>query len=394
MRIGIVCPYAWDVPGGVSAHVRDLAVALQAKGHVVSVLAPAEDDEALPNFVASVGRPKALRYNGSVARVSFGPVTARRVAHWIDEGRFDVLHVHEPLAPSISALACWAARGPIVATWHSSMDRSRMMLSLQRLAFTVMEKVTARIAVSEAARTTLVEHIGGDAVIIPNGVDASSFADAAPLDGWPGSGRAIVFLGRIDEPRKGLAVLLAAMPAIQSAHPGIRLLVAGPGDAQEALADCSTEVTQAVTTLGLIPESLKAHVLASGDVYIAPNTGGESFGIVLLEAMAAGTPVVATDLEAFSRVLDGGRFGRMFRNGDPASLAVTVNALLDSPGERESLRKAGLLRAAQFDWSTIADRVLEVYESVVVPGVPVESDLPGLLAGRWATLGSRSEETL
>lgn len=382
MRIGIVCPYAWDIPGGVSAHVNDLAVALIRMGHHVSVLAPAESDDNLPDFVVSTGKPKAVRYNGSVARLSFGPVTARKVSKWIAEGKFDVLHVHEPLAPSLSVLACWAAKGPIVATWHSSMERSRMLLSLNRLALTAMEKITARIAVSEAARTTLVEHVGGDAIIIPNGVDTTEFINAEPMTGWPGSGKAIVFLGRVDEPRKGLAVLVGAAEKIVSKFPDIRFLVAGPGDASDLLATLPSDVASHFTMLGMIDAIDKPSVLASGDIYIAPNTGGESFGIVLLEAMASGTPVVASDLAAFSRVLDGGRAGRMFVNEDSDSLAEVVCETLSDADELKRLHDAGLVRAQEFDWATVARRIETVYESVHLPGVIVEPDFAGQMLGR------------
>lgn len=386
MKIGIVCPYAWDIPGGVSAHVNDLAVALIKLGHEVSVLAPAESDEGLPSFVVSTGAPRAVKYNGSVARLSFGPVTARKVSKWIAEGDFDVLHVHEPLAPSLSVLAIWAAKGPIVATWHSSMDRSRMILSLAKLAQTAMEKITARIAVSEAARTTLVQHVGGDAVIIPNGVDTSSFIDAHPLAGWPGDGKSIVFLGRVDEPRKGLEVLLKAFPLIREHFPNLQLLVAGPGDAEEILDDVPLAHRNAIHMLGKISNDEKADIFASGTIYVAPNTGGESFGIVLLEAMASGTPVVASDLQAFQRVLDYGKSGVTFKNEDSADLARVATALLQDEEKLAQYKSAGLARAAFFDWTLVANRVLEVYKSVQHDGVKVEPDFAGQMLGRLGRL--------
>lgn len=382
MRIGIVCPYAWDIPGGVSAHVADLAEALIRMGHHVSVLAPAEFDELLPEYVVSTGKPRAVKYNGSVARLSFGPLAARKVSKWLEDGEFDVLHVHEPLAPSLSVLACWAAKGPIVATWHSSMDKSRMMLTLSRLAQTAMEKVSARIAVSEAARATLIKHVGGDAVVIPNGVDIFSFDKAKPMFGWPGTNQSIVFLGRGDEPRKGLAVLVAAYPEIRKSHPNIRLLIAGPGEPKDNLKSLSREDRDSVTVLGMVAPEDKASVLASGTIYVAPNTGGESFGIVLLEAMATGTPVVASDLEAFKRVLDDGHAGITFENENSADLARVVSDLLGNPTKRAELSALGKLRAAEFDWSVVAKRIVDVYESVRVPGVKVEPDLTGQMIGR------------
>jgi len=382
MRIGIVCPYSWDIPGGVSAHVADLAEALIRMGHYVSVLAPAEFDELLPSYVVSTGKPRAVKYNGSVARLSFGPNAARKVSKWIEDGEFDVLHVHEPLAPSLSVLACWAAKGPIVATWHSSMDRSRMMLTLSKLAQTAMEKVSARIAVSEAARATLIKHVGGDAVVIPNGVDVSAFENAKPMFGWPGDNQSIVFLGRGDEPRKGLAVLVSAFPEIRKQHPNVRLLIAGPGESADTLKVLSREDHASVTVLGMVAPEDKASVLASGTIYVAPNTGGESFGIVLLEAMASGTPVVASDLEAFKRVLDNERAGATFENENSIDLANVVSELLSNPMRRAELSTQGRLRANEFDWSVVAQRIVDVYESVRVPGVKVEPDLTGQMIGR------------
>jgi phosphatidylinositol alpha-mannosyltransferase len=382
MRIGIVCPYSWDIPGGVSAHVADLAEALIRMGHYVSVLAPAEFDELLPDYVVSTGKPRAVKYNGSVARLSFGPIAARKVSKWIENGEFDVLHVHEPLAPSLSVLACWAAKGPIVATWHSSMDKSRMMLTLSKLAQTAMEKVSARIAVSEAARTTLIKHVDGDAVVIPNGVNVSAFQNAKPMFGWPGANLSIVFLGRGDEPRKGLSVLVEAYPEIRRNHPNVRLLIAGPGEPANTLKSLSREDRASVTVLGMIAPQDKASVLASGTIYVAPNTGGESFGIVLLEAMATGTPVVASDLEAFSRVLNHDKAGITFVNENSVDLARVVSDLLANPSQRAELSAQGKLRAAEFDWSVVAQRIVDVYESVRVPGVKVEPDLTGQMIGR------------
>jgi phosphatidylinositol alpha-mannosyltransferase len=382
VKVGIVCPYDWSAPGGVQVHVRDLAVALQRLGHDVSVLAPCDEDIELPPYVVSAGGAVTLSYNGSKAKVAFGPVTTRRVRRWIRNGNFDVLHVHEPLSPSVSILSCWAARGPVVATWHSSMQRSRALAAMYPLAQTALEKVSARIAVSEAARQTLVEHMGGDAVLIPNGVDCSAFGGVEPLPGWPGEGHALLFLGRIDEPRKGLPVLLGALPIIAARHPGVRLLVAGPGDVEEFREGLSPDLATRVEFLGLVSEETKRRAFVSADLYVAPNTGGESFGIVLLEAMASGTPVLASDIEAFRRVVDGGRSGATFVNEDPADLARTAIALLDDAEERARLAREGLLRAQAFDWETVARRVVEVYDAVTVTGEKVSEDFRGQLVGR------------
>jgi phosphatidyl-myo-inositol alpha-mannosyltransferase len=386
VRVGLVSPYSFDVPGGVQAHVRDLASELIRAGHEVSVLAPADEDDLLPPYVVPAGRAVPVPYNGSVARLSFGFLSATRVRRWIREGDFDVLHVHEPASPSLGLLACWAAIGPIVATFHASIERSRAMTAAYGILQTALEKVSARIAVSERARETLVEHLGGDAVLIPNGVRVAAFRGDHRLPGWPGQGGAIGFLGRIDEPRKGLPVLLDALPAIVDKHPGVRLLVAGPGDVDEVRREIAPGLRDRVTFLGLVSEEEKATMLRSVDLYVAPNTGGESFGVVLLEAMAAGTAVLASDIEAFQRVLDKGRAGRLFRVGDSADLAQQSVALLSDPSERADLVRTATPLVDRYDWPDVAARILAVYETVTWSGLKVREDSRGQAFGRFTRL--------
>ncbi len=386
MRVGLVCPYSFDVPGGVQAHVRDLAAELIRLGHDVSVLTPADEDSPLPPYVVPAGRAIPVPYNGAVARLAFGPVSAARVRRWIREGEFDVLHVHEPMAPSLSVLACWAAIGPIVGTFHMSTERSRALTAAYGILQTALEKISARIAVSEYARTTLVEHLGGDAVLIPNGVSVRAFRHAEPMPGWPGPGHALGFLGRIDEPRKGLQVLIAALPQLVEQHPQIRLLVAGPGDVDEVRDTIPAEHRDRVHFLGLVSEADKARMLASVDAYVAPNTGGESFGVVLLEAMAAGSPVVASDLEAFRRVLDDGGCGALFANEDATALAEVASEVLTDPGRRRKLIDAGDARVQQFDWERVAGDIVAVYETVTEGQPPVREDSRGQIFGRFTRL--------
>lgn len=384
MRIGIVCPYAWDVPGGVQVHVRDLAEEFIRLGHWVTVLAPAEDESNLPDYVFAAGKPIAVPYNGSVAKINFGMSALNRTREWIRSSELDVMHVHEPMNPGVSLMAIWAARGPIVATWHSSIDRSRALSAGYFIAQTVMEKISGRIAVSEFARGTLVDHLGGDAVLIPNGVNCHKYQHAEQLPGWPGDGGSLMFLGRIDEPRKGLPVLLRALPAIVSQNPGVRVVVVGPGDVEAVREGLSDDLRERITFLGLAPEEEKISAYHSVDLYVAPNTGGESFGIVLLEAMASRTCVLASDLAAFDRVVDGGRAGHLFRNEDPSDLAEQANALLADPARRQALADAGYDRAWLFDWGRVAAEVLDVYASVTSTGEKVTNDLRGQFVGRWA----------
>lgn len=368
LRVGIVCPYSFDVPGGVQFHVRDLAEALMAQGHTVSVLAPADDDTPIPDYITSAGKAIPVKYNGSVARMTFGPRTATKVRRWLKEGEFDILHLHEPVTPSLGMLALWIAQGPIVGTFHTALIRSRALQMAYPLVRQSLEKISARIAVSEDARRTLVEHMGGDAVVIPNGVYVEKFSSAVPHPDWTGTADAptIAFLGRLDEPRKGLPVLTAAIPAILERFPGARFLVAGRGDEGRAAAtETLGEHARSVEFLGSITDEEKAQLLSSVDLYVAPQTGGESFGIVLVEAMSAGACVVASDLGAFERVLDDGRAGFVFRVGDSEDLArVVLEALADPAGraDRVALASRSVL---QFDWSTVTAQVLTVYEMVL-----------------------------
>jgi phosphatidylinositol alpha-mannosyltransferase len=289
VRIGIVSPYSFDVPGGVQNHIIDLAEALIELGHEVSVLAPADEDADLPAYVVPAGRALPLPYNGSVARIAF----------------------------------------------------------------------------SQLARKVQVEHLGGGAVEIPNGVAVRKFASAAPLAGWPGEGGALGFLGRFTESRKGFPILRTAFVTLAAERPGLRLLVAGPGDRSALLAGVPPDLHDRVEFLGLVSEPDKARMLRSVDVYVAPNTGGESFGMILTEAMAAGAAIAASDLEAFRRVLDGGRAGALFRTGDARELTALLRDLLDDPARRATLVSCARSVVATFDWPSVAERVLEVYATAI-----------------------------
>lgn len=364
MRVGLVCPFSLDVPGGVQAHVMELAAELMRRGHEVRVLAPASQTLALPPWVTSSGDSVPIPYNGSVARLNFGAVVARRARRWLEAGDFDLIHVHEPIAPNVGLLVLQAATGPVVATFHAAMDRSLARELLAGAAGPLMERITARIAVSEEARRTLVHFHGGDAVVIPNGVDVAAFA-RAPRDDprFAGTPQAptIGFLGRLDEPRKGLAVLADAVPRVLKAVPGARFLIAGRGRAEEARRDLAPHGGR-VVFLGGISDEDKAAMLASATCYVAPQTGGESFGIVLVEAMAAGTRIIASDLAAFSDVLGAGRYGALFRTGDGADLARVMIDTLTDEASAQRRREAAEAAVGRYDWSVVADEILDVYD--------------------------------
>jgi phosphatidylinositol alpha-mannosyltransferase len=362
LRIGIVCPYSFDVPGGVQFHIRDLAGELIGRGHEVSVLASADDDTPVPDYVVPAGRAVPIHYNGSVARLSFGPISAARTRRWLAEGQFDVLHLHEPISPSLGMLALWAANGAIVATFHSSQVRSRALRAAFPLLRVSLEKIMAAIAVSEDARRTVVDHLGTDPVIIPNGVYVDHF-DVPPDPRWTGTAArpVIAFLGRTDEPRKGLEVLLGAVNAVLARFPYARFVVAGRGETKAALQQLGRSAA-AVEVLGPISEADKAALLASCSAYVAPQTGGESFGIVLVEAMSAGAPVVASDLGAFRRVADDGALGRLFPVGDSAGLARAILDTVEQADATAAMVARAKVAVRRYDWSTVTDQIMAVYE--------------------------------
>ena len=366
MRVGIVCPYSWDIPGGVQAHVRDLAEKLIELGHTVSVLAPGDEDTpGLAPYVVMAGKAVPIPYNGSVARVQFGVVSAARVRRWLRDGAFDVVHVHEPAPPSLSLLACMIHDGPLVATFHAATTRSRFLSMFDTVLQPFLEKLSGRIAVSAAARKVIVEHLGADAVVIPNGVAIEHYATARPLRGYPREGGTVGFIGRYDEPRKGMDVLVGAMEMMIAERPGLRLVVAGRGESADFLAPLPRGVADRVDMLGQVDEHEKAQMLCSVDVYCAPNTGQESFGVILLEAMAARTAVVASDLEAFRRVLDGGKAGELFVTGEAPSLAAALQRVLDDPARRRQLVAAGAKAVLPYDWAVVVEQVVRVYELAI-----------------------------
>lgn len=391
MKIGIVCPYAFDVPGGVQFHIRDLAEWLRGKGHEVSVFAPIDKGTEVPDYYVSSGGSFPVPYNGSTARLCFGPKAAKRTQKWLADENLDVVHIHEPLTPSLGMLTLWQAEIPIVATFHSNQSHSRAMWTLRLPFQPMLDKITAPIAVSSEARRTIVEHLGANPAIIPNGVQLSNF-DVPAKPEWAGTritgnpdAPVVSFLARLDEPRKGLPVLAAAIPEVLKHYPDARFLIAGRGEASTERAALAP-YGNAVTFLGGVSEADKAALFASSDIYVASQTGGESFGIVLVEAMGAGASVVASGITAFRDVLDQGRAGDLFTVNDPHSLAETIiDVLRREPEERTARDEYVREWRGQYDWDSVGKRIVSTYDFAVSAGVPQSS--AGLFAGAWKKNG-------
>jgi phosphatidyl-myo-inositol alpha-mannosyltransferase len=364
MRIGLVCPYEWTVPGGVGNHVRALAGELRRAGHQVDVLAPAERPVAEPGFVG-LGGSLAVPYNGSVARIAFGPRALGRVRRAVGRGGYDLLHVHEPLSPSVGLLAVASTRIPTVGTFHANLGRSLALEAAGPLLRRVYDRLDARIAVSPSARDTWQGRFGGTMAVVPNGVAPEFFAVPEPLDALASDGPTVLFVGRL-EPRKGLAYLVRAFLRLKPAFPGLRLLVVGRDDRHQQgklMAMVPPRLRPDLVFVGAVPQADLPSWYASADVFCAPSLGGESFGIVLAEAMAVGLPVVCSDIGGYRDVVHDGTDGLLVPPRDPEALAAALGGLLDNPARLAAMGQAAATAARRYAWETVAGEVAEVYRT-------------------------------
>lgn len=345
MRVGLVCPYSWSVPGGVQAHVAGLAGALRGLGVEAEVLAPVD---GATEGVLSLGRSVPIPSNGSVQRVALSPGAVARTARLVRGRGYDVVHVHEPFLPAACLTAVAAARVPVVATAH--MYRRALLwygvfAPVVRLA---VRRVDALLAVSPLAAEYARRGTGRVAEVVPNGIDHAGLASLSPER----RGGRILFVGR-DEPRKGLGVLLDAFSRL---GPEAELVLVGPRR--------NVEGAGRVASLGRLPEAGLRRELARADVLVAPSVGGESFGVVLLEGMAAGLPVVASDIPGYRAVLPP-EAGRLVPPGDARALAAALDGLLADAELRVRLGAAGRETAAAYAWPRVAEQVLAVYRRVL-----------------------------
>ncbi|SJN39191.1 glycosyltransferase family 4 protein [Luteococcus japonicus] len=362
LRVGLVCPYSFARAGGVQNHVLGLAGWLRSQGHSVSILAPGRPTAAMLHGAGlgatdftSAGPAIPVSYNGSVARINFGPAAALRVRDWLKHGHFDLVHVHEPMTPSISLLALGRARVPLVATFHTATPGSRTMGLAYQLLPQAAERIDRSIAVSRTAARVAEAHGGPRSTVIGNAISVREHPLAECTARWrAGDHPRVTFVGRYDEPRKGLTVLLDALPVVRRRHPDLRVQVVGAGTARR---------TAGVQFTGPLDDRGRNEALATSDAYVAPHTGRESFGIVLLEALASGAPVVASDLPAFREVVsdEHGPVADLFRPGDPQALAEALLTSLARP--RGQWERRGRRRAEAFDWSVVGPQVLEVYRN-------------------------------
>lgn len=380
MRVGLVTPYSWMIPGGVNQHVEHLAHELERRGHEAWILAPAgvvapswrppngrRLSAAAERFVP-LGTACAVRSNGSRAYVTLSPRVLLRVERALRRQRFDLVHVHEPFVPLVSAAAVVLASSPVVATFHAALDSAPLYHVLPATLRELAARIDVRIAVSDLAWAYPARLLPGDYRIIPNGVSMDEYTASAGRTRVPGR---ICFVGRA-EPRKGLGVLVRAFTSVRRRHPQATLHVVGATHRQmmEQLHVGSGQTLDlaGVEVYGWVTDEEKAEQLAQAQIVCVPSLTSESFGIVLAEAMAAGAPVVASDLPGYRSVLRDGAAGRLVPPNDVPRLAACLDELLRDPEERERLATAGRVVARELSWPHVADQILAVYDEALRVG--------------------------
>ncbi len=362
LRLALVAPYDLSVPGGVSTQIRGQARALRQIGHTVDVFGPASG--ALSDGEHALGRAVSITMGGTESGLGLDP---RAFAAAVRLGRepFDVIHVHEPLTPIVPWVAVAAARAPLVGTFHVHREAGhRLYARWQRALTPLVRRLRARLAVSDAARRTVAAHFPGDYEIVPNGIDVEEFRRPRPRPrALAPDRRVVLYVGRL-EPRKGVETLIAAMTSVQKSAPDVTLVIVGDGSERASLA-AQAGSNGAVYFAGRVADAELAAWVQAADVVCSPALGGESFGIVLLEAMACGKPIVASRIEGYEALVDKAGCARLAAPGDADALARELTALLASPDTQRRLGDAGAAAALEYDWPAIALRLDAIYRRVV-----------------------------
>ena len=367
MKIGLVTPYVYPVPGGVNDHVRHLYEELRLRGHQVRIISsshglqkPSEGD------VVRLGKGFSFPANGSVGTITLSRSFDGRARAMLAEERFDLLHFHEPFVPFLSLSLLRESQSVNIATFHAYAGFSPSYEFGSRALQGFAGRLHGRIAVSAAARHFIDRFFPGDYKVIPNGVDADRFRRAVPLSRWQDGARNVLFVGRFEE-RKGLIHLLRAIRVLRrEGRDDVRLLVVGGGTQEREIRRyVMTRHLQGIEFLGRVTDDEKAQLFRTADVFVSPATGRESFGIVLLEAMAAGTPIVCSDIHGYKGVVKRGEQGLLVPPGDKVALAEAIARILDDPGLAARMGESGMARAAEFSWRGVARRVDDYYGFVI-----------------------------
>ena len=365
MKIGIVSPYAYPRPGGANDNIRETYQNLRARGHEVRILTAPWGDDPPAQDVIQIGQAIAVPYNGSIGRITLSARLEYLVTGILDREKFDIIHHHEPLVPLLSAQILDRKSCPQVATFHAFGGFSFSYWAFRGIAQRYMSKLDGRIAVSSAARHFVSRYFPGDYRIIPNGVDVDFFTSAKPFPEYRDGKTNILFVGRV-EPRKGALYLTQAYAKLKQRYPDTRLLVIGGGPELGVLRRYVHEhQVKDVLFAGRVSEVDKARFYKTADVFCAPSTGQESFGIVLLEAMAAGTAAIASDIHGYKKVIQRNLSGLLVEPRDVDALCSALERLVTEPALRNQLGERGSIRAREFDWSHVTDQLLAFYDRVI-----------------------------
>ena len=366
MKIGLVTPYVYPLPGGVNQHVRHLYANLRLRGHDVRILTSSHGlQRASEGDVIRIGKGFSVPSNGSVGTLTFSHRYVSQVQAVLDRERFDLLHFHEPFVPFLSLVVLRQSTSVNIATFHAYGGFSPAYELGSRMFSSYPNRLHGRIAVSAAARHFIDRYFPGDYKVIPNGVDTARFARAVPIARWQDGTRNILFVGRF-EPRKGLLDLLKAHRILRKTGCQCRLLVVGGGPQErEARRYVLTARLGGVEFLGRVPDEERDALFKTADVYCSPATGRESFGIVLLEAMAAGTAIVCSDIHGYKGVVRRDTDALLVPPREPKELAAALARVLGDDAMRARMGAAGVERAAEFSWDRVTAKVEDYYGFVV-----------------------------
>lgn len=388
MKIGLVSPYDYAYPGGVTEHVARLDENFRRLGHTVRIIAPSSSDEIdlVNGNVYKVGSPVSVPANGSVARVTLSLKLAGRVKEILRQERFDVIHIHEPLAPALPLSVLRHSDAINVGTFHACAETNFAYFYGKPVLKRFVRKLHGRIAVSQPAMDFVSQYFPGDYAIIPNGIDSTRFEkDVAPIQEFCDGMFNILFVGRYHERRKGLKYLLRALEFVRRKFPRTRLIIAGRGKEKGYQRYLRKHDIEDVVFVGFVSEEDLPRYYRTCDVFCAPSTGQESFGIILLEAMAAGRPVVATDISGYASVLTHGREGLLVRPKDEEALATALMDLLGNPTLRARMGSVGRETARKYTWEKVANSILNYYEEVLA----FDSEIIWVPDGKKTKIGAK-----
>lgn len=370
LTIAMVAPYEYPYPGGVTEHIRHLSATLRKKGHEVHIIAPCPEDVEPPEHViAATKHIVSFPFAGSQARISLSPRVYNRAKDILDSHRFDVVHLQEPLTPTLPWAMLYHSNAVNVGTFHAYRETSFTYSAWKVILERLMERLDGRIAVSEAARDYVASYFPGEYRVIPNGIDVAAFSDpnVEPIERFNDGRPNILFLGRLEK-RKGFRYMLKAFEILKAREPEARLIVVGAfskEDREPYVRYVRERGIRDVRFVGYVPPGALPRYYRTCTVYCAPSTGSESFGIVLLEAMASGRPVVATDIPGYRSVLQNGVQGLLVPPEDEEALALALERILRNPDMGRAMGEAGLRRAREFSWDTVTDKVLDYYRELL-----------------------------